>query len=409
MVRGLARETNLFREGVSRYTRKKNLDNKKGIICIPELHNVRLGQDALHGPSGKLAAVVLHFGSNNGTTLGDELRPPVESTSAALGTAVELVEGLDGDQLVLAADGVLLDGIDLGTDNQVDRLLLVGGEIESPVLVSLAGRRIGVIGGVVEGVSVGHLNLGRVVLGHDLVGKVVVDVGGLLGEGRGLVDDVLATVGSLQGSVGGVLVDGHHIQVGVVTLVKEDLVALAHDDNVPGVDRASRAHKHGENAVGGEDGSLVLLGVLLDDRVRGGGDVVGGTVNSREFPLSTLDRLLVVGAVVVVKETVVVQVLTIVSIKVELGQAVEVDLLEKLPVGLDVDAGITVASRLVVVLPAEATSTTGTSTTSSTALVAIALSATGGTLELASSSTAGITTAAALASATGENGTTTIS
>lgn len=258
-----------------------------------------------------------------------------------------------------------------------------------------------------EGVGVGHLDLVRVVLAHDLVGEVVVDVGGLLGEGRGLVDNVLTAIGSLQGSVGGVLVDGHHIQVGVVTLVQEDLVALAHDDNVPGVDGAGRAHEHGENAVGGEDGGLVLLGVLLDDGVRGGGDVVGGTVNSREFPLSALDGLLVVGAVVVVQETVVVQVLAIVGIEVELGQAVEVNLLEELPVGLDVDAGITVASRLVVVLPAETTSTTGTSTAPSTAIVAVALSAAGGTLELASSSTAGITTAAALASATGEDGTAT--
>ena len=115
-----------------------------GRVDSPKFHDIRLGQDALHSPPRQLAAVVLHLRGHDGTTLRDELTPPVQGTATALGLAVELVERLDGDKLVLAADGVLLHGVDLGTHDQVDGLLLVGREVEPPVLVGLAGRRVGV-------------------------------------------------------------------------------------------------------------------------------------------------------------------------------------------------------------------------------------------------------------------------
>lgn len=377
----------------------------------PKPHDVRLGQDTLDGPPGELAAVVLHLGSNNGTALGDQLAPPVESAAAALSLAVKLVEGLDGDELVVAADGVALDGVDLGTHAEVHGGLVVGGEVVLAVLVGLAGGGVGVLGRVVEGVAVGHLDPRRLALVDDLVGEVVVDVGGLVGQSVRLVDGVdLVAVGALQGRVDGVLVDRDHVDGGVVALVDEDLVALAHDDEVPGVDGAGGAHEHGEDAVGGEDGGLVLLGELLDDGIARGGDVVGGTVDGSELLLGALDGGLVVGAVVVVEETVVVDVLAVAGLQVELGQAVEVDLLQQLPVALDVDAGVPVALGLVVVFPAEAAATAASivaaSTVVTTAAVALAPPAAAGR---GTTSSPGIAAASTLASPAGEDGTTTVS
>ncbi|KAI6754332.1 hypothetical protein HG530_012846 [Fusarium avenaceum] len=284
------------------------------------LHNISLGEDALYCPSSELATVVLHLSSNDGTTLGDKLAPPVKSTTAALSLAVELVESVDADVLVLAADGVPLDGVDLW-------------------------------------VTVGHGDLGGLVLNNNLVGEVVVDVGGLLGEGVRLVDGVLATIGSIERGVGGVLVDCHHIKGGIITLIQEDLVALSRDDNIPGVNGSRRAHEHGENAIGGED---------------------------------------------------VVDILSLVGVEVQLSQTVEVDLLEQLPLSLDVDTGITVTSRLVIILPAEATTATA-SVVSTTTVVAPSATSTGtAPCELGSSASGtGLTTA--LAAATGEDGAATIS
>lgn len=377
---------------------------------IPKLHNVRLGQNTLHSPSSQLAAVVLHLSSHNGTALSDQLASPVESTTAALGLAVELVQRTDGNVLILAAGSALLDGIHLGTDNQVHGVLVVGGQVKSSVLVGLAGGGVGVLGSVVEGVGVAHIHLGGLTLADDLVGKVVVDVGGFLGQGRRHVDTLFATIGGIQRSIRGVLVDSHHIQIGIVALVKEDLVALAHDDNIPGVDGARRAHEHGQDAVGGEDGGLVLFGELLDDGIRRGGHVVSSAVNGRELLLRTLDGLLVERPIVVVQETVVSQILALIGFQVQFGQTIEVNFLQQLPVGLDVDTGVAVASRLVVILPAKAATTPRTSIRSTASVIASALSRTASSLELAASSTAGITTASTLAAATSrENGASAVS
>lgn len=316
---------------------------------------------------------------------------------------------MDADELVVAADGVLLHRVHLGSHDQVNRLLLVGRQVEPPVLVGLAGGWVGVLGRVVEGVGVGHGGLGRLALVDDLVGKVVVDVGGLLGEGVGLVDGVLATVGGIKRSVDSVLVDRHHVESGIIALVQEDLVAVSRNDDIPGVHGAGRAHEHGEDAVGGKDGGLVLVGELLDDGIGRGGDVVGGSVDGGELPLGTLDGRLVVGAVVVVEETVVVDILAIVGVEVQLGQTVKVNLLKQLPLGLDVDAGIAVASRLVIVLPAEAT-TAGASVGPAAPVVAsVALSTTSTSpLELLPSTSGAAGLALATSTSTGEDSTTAV-
>lgn len=316
---------------------------------------------------------------------------------------------MQGDELVVAADGVLLDGVDLGTDDKVEVVLLaVGGEVELAVLVGLAGRRVRVLGGVVEGVGVGHLELLALALDDDLVGKVVVDVGSLLGESAGHVEAVLGAVRGVHGGVGGVLVDSDHVERGVITLVEEDLVALHRDDNVPGVDGPRGTHEHGEDAVGGEDGGLVLVGELLDHRIGRSRNIVRSAVNGVELALETLDGGLVVGAVVVVDEAVGVNLLALVGIQVELGEAVVVNLLEQLPVGLDVNTGVTVAGGLVVVLPAEAAATTATASSapfeaSSVASTAALLAATGDGRSATTSVLSGTST---LAAAAGEDGAT---
>lgn len=230
----------------------------------PKLHHVCAGKDALNCPAGELATVVLHLGSNNSTTLGNKLASPVKSTAAALSLAVKLVESMDADVLILAADGVPLNGVDLCSDDKVDRLLLVEGKVEPSVLVGLAGRRVGILRRVVEGIAVSHSDLRRLALDDDLVSEVVVDVGGLLGKGIGLVDGVLTTISGIERSIGGILIDRHHIKGGIIALVQEDLVTLSRDDNVPGVNGSRRAHEHGQNTIRGEDSCLVLLGKLLD-------------------------------------------------------------------------------------------------------------------------------------------------
>jgi hypothetical protein len=47
-----------------------------------------------------------------------------------------------------------------------------------------------------------------------------------------------------------------------LALVHVELVALAGDDNIPGIDGTGGAHEHGEDGVGREDLSLVLGGKL---------------------------------------------------------------------------------------------------------------------------------------------------
>lgn len=320
---------------------------------------------------------------------------------------------MDGDELVLAVGSVLLNSVDLSTDNQEDGLLLAGGEVEAAVLVGLGGRGDVLLGGVVEGVLVGHVDLLGLVLDNDLVGEVVVDEGSLLGKGVGLVDAILRALGSLERPIRGVLVDGDKVESGVVALVEEDLVALAGDNDIPRSDGAGSAHEHGENAVGGEDGGLVLLGKLLDDGIGRGGDVVGGTVDSGEPALGVLDDGLVVGAVVGVEETVVIDILTLVGLEVELTKTVVVDLLNQLPVTLDVDRSITVALGLVIILPAEATAASTSVTASTTATVVattVALLATAACpLEsLTATTTASLgTSTTTLAAASSEDSTTT--
>ncbi len=312
--------------------------------------------------------------------------------------------------MIVAADSVLLDGVELGSHDQVDGILGGGRQIEATVLVDLGRQRLRLLGGVVEGVLVGHLDLLR--LEDYLVGKVVVDVGGLLRQRAGLVDAVLASLGRVERRVGGVLVHGDHVQRGVIALVQEELVALAHDDDVPGRDGAGGAHEHGEDAVGREDGSLVLVGQLLDDGVRGGGDVVRGAVERGEFALVGLGGRLVVGPIVVVQETVGLDVLALVRLEIQFGKTVEINLLQQLPVGLDVDRRIPIPRGLVVVLPAEAPgprTSVGTSATAvavaAAAAAAAELPTTAGSLERLPAAPTVPASSALAAATTGEDGT----
>lgn len=375
---------------------------------IPNLHDISLGKNRLNSPSGELAAVVLHLSGDYSTTLRHKLGPPVKATTAALSLAVKLVESVDSDELVLVVESALLHRIQLGADDKISGALLGGGKIEPSVLVGLGRRGHGLLGGV-EGVLVSHADL--VLLKHNLVGKVVVDIGSLLRERGGLVDRILGSLGSLERRIGGVLVDGDHVKSGVVALVKEDLVALSDNDDIPRVDGTGGAHQHRENAISGEDGGLLLVSELLDDRIHRGRDVVGSTVKRKKLALRVLDWWLVVGAVVGIYETVAVDILTLVRLEVQLAKTVVVNLLKQGPVGLDVDRSITVASRLVVILPAKATTAASIAATAGTAPAVIAsaiLPTATGTLELLTTTGAsGISPSTALATAaTGENGTT---
>lgn len=253
-------------------------------------------------------------------------------------------------------------------------LVLLEREIEAAVPVRLGGSRVALDFLVVEGVLVSHVDLLGVRLDNDLQGEDVVDVGSLEHERAGAVDRVLVALGNLERRIRGVLVDGDHVQVGLVALVNEDLVAPLCEDQIPRVDGLGGAHEHREHVVGGEDGGLVLVGELLHDGVAGGGDVVGGALEDLELALRRLRTgLLVVAAVVVVQEAVVVEVLALASLEVELAETREVDLLLDGPVGLDLDGRVAVALGLVVPA-AKATSTA--STTTAAAVVVAALSST---------------------------------
>lgn len=305
-----------------------------------KFHAIGLGKDSLGSPAGKLAGVVLHLGCEDGTTLGDELGAPVKGAAGTGSLAVELVQGLDGELLVGATGGVLHDGVDFGTDDHLEGFLItLQANVEAAVLVTLGGERLGLLSFIVEGVRLVEGNLGLGVLGDGLQGEVVVDEGSLHGEGGGSVDLLVLGrgLGDLQGGIVGVLVDGDQVQRSTVTLVEVDLIALVDDDNIPRVDGASSAHEHGENVRGSKDGGSVLLGQLVDDRVLGGSHVVSGAVEGLDSALGILDRRLVVGTVVVVEETVAVEILTLRSIEVQLRQTSEVDFLQHLPLRTDVD------------------------------------------------------------------------
>ena len=292
----------------------------------------------MHRPARQLAAVVLHLRRYHGAALACQLGAPIQRAAAALRLVVELVERFERQELVLATDVVLDHGVELRAHDQVQRVLvLFQREVEAPVLVRLRGERLRLFGRVVKWVLVRHLDPGRLGLGDDLVGKVVVDKGRFEGEGAGEVDGFLVAFGRFERRVGGVLVDADHVEGGAVALVQVDFVAVARDEEVPRVDGARGAHEHGEDVVGREDGRLVLFGQFLDDGVGGRGDVVGGAVDDVELALRVLDRGLVVRSVVVVQEAVRLNVLAAARLQVELGQPVEVDLFEHGPVRLDVD------------------------------------------------------------------------
>lgn len=372
-----------------------------------KLHGVSLGEDGLGSPAGELDAVVLHLGGHDSTALRPELAAPVQSATGAGGLAVELVESLDNQMLVLAADGILHDGVDLGTDDHVERLLVIlQGQVEPSVLVSLGGKWFCLLGGVVEGVRVVEGDLGFLGFYHGLQSKVVVDECGFQSKSTGGVDRLLLAgrVGRLHRGICSILVDGDQIDGSTLALVEVDLVALVDDHDVPRVDTARSAHEHGQNVRGGEDGRLVLLGELLDNRILRSGDVVSGTFQGLQLALGVLDGGLVVRPVVVVEETIGVQILTLRSLKVQLGQPVEVNLLQHGPVGTDVDRRLTGSLRLVIVLPTKTTATVAACR--AVVVVAIAALATTSTNSLEASATTSLADTT-LTAATEDSATTT--
>lgn len=373
-----------------------------------KLHAVSLSQDGLGGPASKLAGVVLHLSGDDGTTLGDELAAPVKSTTGTDSLAVELVKSLDDQLLISTASGALHDGVNLGTDDHLKRLLItLQGDIEAAVLVTLGGKGIGLLGLVVEGVGLSKGNLGLLGLGNSLQSKVVVDESGFHSQSSGGVDLVLLArgLGNLKRSILGVLVDADKIHGGTGALVEVDLATLVDNDDIPRVNTASGAHEHGEDVGGSENGGLVLLGEFVENGILGGSDVVGSTVQGLESGLVTLDRGAVVGSVVVVQETVRVEGLTLGSLEVQLGQTVEVNLLQHLPVGANVDGSLTVALRLVIILPAETTAAVAPATRA-VVVEAVVTTASTGTLEATTSTTLTSHTTT-LTTTTTENGTTT--
>lgn len=107
---------------------------------VPKFHNIRLGKNTLRRPARELAAVVLHFGSHDRTSLTCELGSPVQRAPATLRLMVEFVECLDRQELIFAANVILNHSIDLGTDNQVQWILILfEREVEPPILVGFGG------------------------------------------------------------------------------------------------------------------------------------------------------------------------------------------------------------------------------------------------------------------------------
>lgn len=222
-------------------------------------------------PAGKFAAVILHFGCDDGTTLRSEFGPPVEGATSTLGLVVEFVKGFDDEVLVVAGDVILDHSVDFGAHDEVEGFLVgFEGEVEAAVFVGFAGEGFGFFAGNVEGVWVGHFDFGGSRFLDDLEGEVVVDHGGFDGEVAGGVDavgldaclGVVLCVGgvSFERGIGGVLVDRDEVDGVVHALVEEDLVALFQDDDVPAVYGAGGTHEHGEDVGGGEDGGFVVFG-----------------------------------------------------------------------------------------------------------------------------------------------------
>ena len=338
---------------------------------LPEFHEIRFREDGLDGPPGELARVILHLRRDDSTALTRQLAPPIQRPSGALRLIVELVQRLDGEELVLAADIVLHDSVELRAHDEVQRLGVgVEGEVEAAVLVGFGSRGVGFLGGVVEGVFVVHFVFARFAFDDDLRREDVVDMCRFLFQRAGAVDLVFVAFAHFEGGVGRVLVDGHHVQGAAVALVDKNLVALFQHHDVPAVNAARGAHEHGEDVVGGEDGGFVFLRQLLDDGVRGGGDIVRRAVENGQLAhRGGRAGLFVEGAVVVIQEAVVIQVLAFARVEVELGEAVEVNLLQHAPAVLRLHRRLAVALRLVVVLPPESPSTSASA--SATWIVAL--------------------------------------
>lgn len=107
------------------------------------------------------------------------------------------------------------------------------------------------------------------------------------------------------------------------------------------MDAAGRAHKRGEDGVGGEHRGLVLLSQAADDRVVGGGDLEEVARLEALEAACGLGVDAIEGAVVVLDGAAQEEVLGLVGDgEGELGKVGEGDLLTHGPVGLDVDGGL---------------------------------------------------------------------
>mmetsp|Transcript_53338 Transcript_53338/g.133909 ORF Transcript_53338/g.133909 Transcript_53338/m.133909 type:complete len:221 (+) Transcript_53338:20-682(+) len=98
---------------------------------VSKLDGVRPRQEGLRRPLGELVGVVLQLHGEHRAALGVQLLAPVNA--GVLG--VNLVEGLDEQELVLLALGLLQDGVDLAAGHQHNAVAQI------PAPVAIGARR----------------------------------------------------------------------------------------------------------------------------------------------------------------------------------------------------------------------------------------------------------------------------
>lgn len=296
------------------------------------LHLINITENALHSPSRDLVEVVLEFSGDDGTSAGVELVLPLGGAVLVENTQVE-------------GSAVRSKSVDLGSEDEVKGCSLrVVRKVELLVLVGVA-QDVGVV--VREGVGlVGDLALG--VLSNSIGGKVLVNQSSLKAKVCGRVDVVL--VGGVSRRVSSVLVDGDEVERTTLSLVKEELLTLLGDDNIPRSHGLGGAHDLRQNGVSDEDSVGRVLGELLHDGVLRGGGVEHGSAEVSELGnvVSTVE-LSVVGEQVSVG----INLHSLGNVVAELLHLGVSDLLDLGPVVGNVDGGVSDSLGLVKVSPSE--------------------------------------------------------
>lgn len=119
----------------------------------PNFDDIRSSEDALYGILRQLEAIVLHFSSDYGTSLGVQLGPPLRGASGTRGLGVELVQGPQRHKLRRGFGRCSWkERLHLSSDGNSKIVILVDAQVEYAVAIPAASEGLPVLG-ISEGVG----------------------------------------------------------------------------------------------------------------------------------------------------------------------------------------------------------------------------------------------------------------